>query len=95
MSRTVHLYDLENGNRRSITTFGTGGTQVKRRPTEVETAPLPPEEIRARADAVRELTLLHSPEQLAHREVLKRLPIQKLITAAIEQGLFDRLKSDG
>lgn len=34
-------------------------------------------------------------EQLANREVLKRIPIQRLINAAIEQGFFDRLKIDG
>jgi hypothetical protein len=56
--------------------------------------PLTPEEELIRRLAVRELSR-ETPDAMAHRNVLQRIPIQKLINLAIEQGLFDRVKTDG
>lgn len=83
-------YDKITHRTRVVTRWG-DGVEVKRHKNEVQ-VPDPPEGYGKVARAVvRQLT----PEQLSHREVLKRTPIQKLITAAIEQGLFDRVKIDG
>lgn len=93
------FHDPVTGRTRRVRISGKPGIQLKPKPGELEqpladTPPLPPQERMARRAAVRELTF-NSPEQLAKREVLKRIPIQKLIAACIEQGLFDRLTIDG
>lgn len=91
--KRVHLHDSETGRTRTITTTG-GGIRVVPNKTEREVAaPLAVAEVQARRAAVRELSR-ETPEMLAKREVMKRLPLQKLISLAIEQGLFDRLKID-
>lgn len=76
---------------RTIKTFGDPKLRIKTNKPAHNREPLTDAEKTTRRLAVRELTQ-NSPETIAKRELLKLEPLQRLITAAIEQGFFDRVK---